>query len=193
MRHYLAPSQLFQLLMHGQGDFQDVLISVGALEVMLLWLNVKIFYLLTSKTSSTSSPLSHFSKKIWSDFLSYSYVTFCVYFRYVQSGISRSRSNTKALSAVKFFMISRKSFNFDLILHNAYIQLHQLYVRKKKTTQQYLPLARSHTTWGVKFVALFNLVHLCLGGFCTSTRTSCQALDSPLIFWFLPQEKLQID
>ena len=34
---------------------------------------------------------------------------------------------------------------------------------------------------------------LCLGGFCTSTRTSCQALDSPLIFWFLPQEKLQID
>ena len=138
MRHYLAPFQLLQLLMHGQGDFQDVLISVGALEVMLLWLNVKIFYLLTSKTSSTSSPLSHFSKKIWSDFLSYSYVTFCVYFRYVQSGISRSRSNTKALSAVKFFMISRKSFNFDLILHNAYIQLHQLYVRKKKTTSHLL-------------------------------------------------------
>ena len=80
----------------------------------------------------------------------------------------RCGSNSKALSAVKLVMISRKSFNFDLILH-------------KKTT------------WGVKFVALFKLVRFCLGGFCTSTRTSCQALDSPLIFWFLPQEKLQID
>ena len=73
MRHYLAPSQLFQLLMHGLGDFQDVLISVGALEVMLLWLNVKTFYLLPNLLLNL--PLSLF-KKMWSDFLSYSCVTF---------------------------------------------------------------------------------------------------------------------
>ena len=80
----------------------------------------------------------------------------------------RCGSNSKALSAVKLVMISRKSFNFDLILH-------------KKTT------------WGVKFVALFKLVRFCLGGFCTSTRTSCQGPLDSLIFWFLPPEKLQID
>ena len=45
------------------------------------------------------------------------------------------------------------------------------------------------TSWGVKFVALFNLVK-CLGGFCTSTRTSCQtAWDSLIFSWFLPLEK----
>ena len=131
MRHYLAPSQLFQLLMHGLGDFQDVLISVGAPWRWCYAAMVKyedFFYLVgivhPKKTSSISLG---FFKKMWSDFLSYSCVTFWWFsFLFIsyflcafsicpaRAGISSrwSRSNTKALSAVKFFMISRKIFQF---------------------------------------------------------------------------------
>ena len=133
MRHYLAPSQLFQLLMHGLGDFQDVLISVGAPWRWCYAAMVKyedFFYLGSWYTSKKNFfNLSRFLFKrcgviffpihvlLFGDFLSYSYLTFCVHFRYVcpaRAGISSrwSRSNTKALSAVKFFMISRKIFQF---------------------------------------------------------------------------------
>ena len=104
MRHYLAPSQLFQLLMHGLGDFQDVLISVGAPWWWCYAAMVKyedFFYLgswysgwYTSKKNLLQS-LSVFLKRcgviffpihvlLFGDFLSYSYLTFCVHFRYVQ-------------------------------------------------------------------------------------------------------------
>ena len=133
MRHYLAPSQLFQLLMHGLGDFQDVLISVGAPWRWCYAAMVKyedFFYLgswYTSKKKIFFNLSQVFSKKMWSDFLSYSCVTFWWFsFLFIsyflcafsicpaRTGISSrwSRSNTKALSAVKFFMISRKIFQF---------------------------------------------------------------------------------
>ena len=69
------------------------------------------FLLSTSKTSSQPASLTFQKDVEWFSFLFMCY-SLWVFSICPKPHRSRSRSNTKALSAVKFFMISRKIFQF---------------------------------------------------------------------------------